>query len=77
MRFDFLGRPIFIQFVPGAAAFDAPLGVGYLGGLVRLHEDLDNLVPLIYLHDGGLAPKMLSHVVLSFESSLPEHNTGS
>ena len=50
-------RPPPVASIPAAAAV-SPFGVGYLGGLVHLDEDLDNLVPLIYLHDGGLAPEM-------------------
>ena len=46
-------RPLQVaSFIPAAAAV-SPFGVGYLGGLVHLDEDLDNLVPLIYLHEGG------------------------
>ena len=40
--------------VGGAGVPALPLGS--LGGLVRLDEDLLGCIPLIYLHDGGLAP---------------------
>ena len=43
--------------VGGAGVPALPLGS--LGGLVRLDEDLLGCIPLIYLHDGGLAPESI------------------